>query len=418
MTLFGWWNTLTKAEAEATFAPIMNWQDVNVVFDPNGNPTYFKQYAKNPQTGKAYLTDAFIEDKNARRANPGDPLNWYWVYETGHNVPMHSWDKVADWVTEIFRLGLGSIRLDGTKALGEKFVWTNNTSINPNFYSSLAMVYSPMKIVPNLHPSLDPKLWPNECKNAETLNSCIDPTLEMMLGSQCMQASLKSYFPGSGSYMNENNPFDEDWRQQHWGVNYPALLKVKHQYDPSGLFVCHHCVGSDQYVFTEDSRGYCLAEGGAVCPFFHGEELGSGALPVLPPPKDAPVTWQQCQAYQKPCRLCRDAEPCFTDAACAVESYGIWKDPYSACNIGARECAPCFKNRKCLLKRTSYSSHNCDYLGDACAEGGIDSWKFDLTFSESIPECASKLMRLSRVRSESCVWSLLHAILLEHARTG
>lgn len=410
MIMFGWWNTLTKAQAEATFAPVIHWQDVNVVFDPNDNPTYFKLYAKNPQTGKAYLTDAFIDDKNAQPSSPIDPLNWYTVYETGHNLATESWDKVANWLTEIFRVGLPTIKLDGTKALGGKFVWTNDTSINPKFYSSLAMVYSPIKFIPNLHPSLDPGLWPGECKNAATLNSCVDPTLEMMLESQCMQASLKYYFPGGGSYMYENNPFDGDWREQQWGVNYPALLKVKRRYDPSGLFVCHHCVGSDQYVFAEDSRGYCLAEAGDVCPFFHGKELGSEGVAVSTPSKDAPVTWLQCKAYQKPCRICREAESCFSDNACAVESYGMWQDPFSACNLGARECAPCFRNRQCLLERASYSSHNCDYAGDRCA-GTVDSWKFDLTWTEreGIPACAG-----NTIGSSHTLW-VSHAISLERA---
>ena len=184
------------------------------------------------------------------------------------------------------------------------------------------------------------------------------------MGSQCMQASLKSYFPGAGSYINENNPFDEDWREQQWGVNYPALLNVKRRYDPSGVFVCHHCVGSDQYVFTEKSRGYCLAKAVDVCPFFHGAALGPGAETGVPGPPPAPLTWSQCTASpsRNKCRMCEQASVCFSTHACSTVSNGKWQlGVYQACNAGhASMCAPCFKDRTCFLARESYSSSVCD----------------------------------------------------------
>lgn len=49
----------------------------------------------------------------------------------------------------------------------------------------------------------------------------------------------------SGSYWNEADFHDGDWQAAHWGANYDRLLAVKQAYDPDGLFVCHHCVGSE-----------------------------------------------------------------------------------------------------------------------------------------------------------------------------
>ena len=41
-----------------------------------------------------------------------------------------------------------------------------------------------------------------------------------------------------------------------WGAaTYASLLDVKHKYDPAGLFVCHHCVGSEEW----DPSGNCPA---------------------------------------------------------------------------------------------------------------------------------------------------------------
>jgi FAD/FMN-containing dehydrogenase len=47
-----------------------------------------------------------------------------------------------------------------------------------------------------------------------------------------------------GSYSNEGNYFESDWRRQFWGSNYPRLLRVKRKYDPTNLFRVHKGVGS------------------------------------------------------------------------------------------------------------------------------------------------------------------------------
>jgi FAD/FMN-containing dehydrogenase len=52
---------------------------------------------------------------------------------------------------------------------------------------------------------------------------------------------------GGGSYVAESDFFEEDWPQAFWGPNYPRLLAVKDAYDPDGLFVVHHGVGSERW---------------------------------------------------------------------------------------------------------------------------------------------------------------------------
>jgi FAD/FMN-containing dehydrogenase len=32
-----------------------------------------------------------------------------------------------------------------------------------------------------------------------------------------------------------------------WGPNYPRLARIKHKYDPDGLFFVHHGVGSESW---------------------------------------------------------------------------------------------------------------------------------------------------------------------------
>jgi hypothetical protein len=52
--------------------------------------------------------------------------------------------------------------------------------------------------------------------------------------------------PQAGSYVAESDFFESTWQQSFWGPNYPRLAEVKRKYDPMGLFVVHHGVGSEQ----------------------------------------------------------------------------------------------------------------------------------------------------------------------------
>ena len=58
-------------------------------------------------------------------------------------------------------------------------------------------------------------------------------------------AIIREATPGAGSYVNETDYFQADWQREFWGENYPRLLEVKRKYDPDRMFVCHHCVGSE-----------------------------------------------------------------------------------------------------------------------------------------------------------------------------
>jgi Berberine and berberine like len=45
----------------------------------------------------------------------------------------------------------------------------------------------------------------------------------------------------------ESNFFEPGWQESFWGSNYARLLTVKDKYDPDGLFVVHHGVGSERW---------------------------------------------------------------------------------------------------------------------------------------------------------------------------
>lgn len=64
--------------------------------------------------------------------------------------------------------------------------------------------------------------------------------------------------PLSGSYWCETDYDMTDFQKSHWGTAYPKLLAVKDRYDPDGLFICHHCVGSERW--TAESNLNCRVE--------------------------------------------------------------------------------------------------------------------------------------------------------------
>ena len=53
--------------------------------------------------------------------------------------------------------------------------------------------------------------------------------------------------PETGSYSAEMNYHEDDWQRKAWGPHYSRLLAIKHTYDPEGLFVGHHQVGSEYW---------------------------------------------------------------------------------------------------------------------------------------------------------------------------
>ena len=59
--------------------------------------------------------------------------------------------------------------------------------------------------------------------------------------------TLRDLVPNAGSYVSEAGFADLGWQRRSFGSNYERLLEVKRRYDPDGLFITHHGVGSERW---------------------------------------------------------------------------------------------------------------------------------------------------------------------------
>src|SRR5574337_934687 len=58
---------------------------------------------------------------------------------------------------------------------------------------------------------------------------------------------VRRLVPDAGSYLSESDFFLPHWQRAFWGSNHERLRAVKARYDPQGLFVVHHGVGSESW---------------------------------------------------------------------------------------------------------------------------------------------------------------------------
>ncbi|PKS09465.1 hypothetical protein jhhlp_004081 [Lomentospora prolificans] len=66
-------------------------------------------------------------------------------------------------------------------------------------------------------------------------------------GVKADTAVMTKLAPHAGAYLNEASLFEEDWQHTFWGENYERLLEIKREIDPKNVFVCHPCVGSENW---------------------------------------------------------------------------------------------------------------------------------------------------------------------------
>jgi hypothetical protein len=72
---------------------------------------------------------------------------------------------------------------------------------------------------------------------------------------------IRELTPTGGAYGNEADISEPDWQQSFWGSNYPKLLEIKHNWDPTDLFYVWHGVGSESWYMDDGDRGVQTQDG-------------------------------------------------------------------------------------------------------------------------------------------------------------
>jgi Berberine and berberine like len=117
--------------------------------------------------------------------------------------------------------------------------------------------------------------------------------------------SIKRLERNSGSYSNEDlGSRERDWKRVMWGRNYNALLEIKHQVDPKGLFWATPGIGADEFLIINGRLcnivGVPDAPRGAnfrvFAPEHDNKNMGSGSKEYKPFP-----TQEECDKQIVPC---------------------------------------------------------------------------------------------------------------------
>ncbi|KAL1641735.1 hypothetical protein SLS61_009986 [Didymella pomorum] len=67
----------------------------------------------------------------------------------------------------------------------------------------------------------------------------------------------RKWAPNSGSYINEANPFNSNFKDDFYGGNYGRLLEIKKKYDPTDSLFVQAGVGSHSWSYNLDSGLLC-----------------------------------------------------------------------------------------------------------------------------------------------------------------
>src|SRR5262252_3926757 len=243
---------LDKASAQTVWQPFLNWiaaspQDYRI----SGQPNIFGIPARNLWDAayqKANLRAAIISDPRPG-AQPGD-FSWavdhdqigaYWHgYESlwlpASLLQPDQQNRLADalfaasrhWTTALhFNKGLAG-------AAPEAIAASRDTATNPAVLTAFALA-----IIGGFGPPAYPGMPGHEPNLAEARNDAV------AIGNAMDELRKLGITPAS--YVSESSYFERDWQQSYWGTNYDRLRAAKAEYDPDGLFIVHHGVGSEDW---------------------------------------------------------------------------------------------------------------------------------------------------------------------------
>jgi FAD/FMN-containing dehydrogenase len=240
---------LTEAEARAAWKPLLNFVTANGA-DYTGQDSLFvaalpARYQWDPDIFRRFAPTAVQFDGRAGAAptdfcwsGDADQVGVFWHAYTSAWMPasllkpqnqgrlVDAWFAASrHWTTSFhFNKGLAGAPEAALAA-------SRDTATNPDVLDAFSLA-----IIADAGPSLFGGGAP-------------DPAAAHARASRVQAAmqALRACAPDTGAYVNECDYFQSDWQKAFWGPNYPRLARIKRRYDPDGLFVVHHGVGSEPW---------------------------------------------------------------------------------------------------------------------------------------------------------------------------
>lgn len=106
---------------------------------------------------------------------------------------------------------------------------SRDTATNPQVLSAFALAI----IASSADPAYPSQVLPAE-KDARVRAGAIASAI----------GELRRVAPEAGTYVNECDYHQENWREAFWGSNAARLEAIKRRYDDQNLFTVHHGIGS------------------------------------------------------------------------------------------------------------------------------------------------------------------------------
>jgi FAD/FMN-containing dehydrogenase len=240
---------LTQAQAEQTWAPFFDW----VKARPAQYTLTSQEVAAIP--ARDYWDAAFFERYAAEAIVPDDlpgaPRDYYYWKTNAGEVGQFLSTYQSAWLSQqlldpgrqpvladalVRASQFWQVTLHCNKGLAggaaDAVAWTADTAMNPAVLDAFALVIAAAN-----QQSVYPGIPGHEPDAAQGRQQAQAVTAAM--------APIEALREHPASYLNETDYFQADWQTAFWGDHYARLLQVKNRYDPGGLFVVHHGVGTE-----------------------------------------------------------------------------------------------------------------------------------------------------------------------------
>ena len=94
-----------------------------------------------------------------------------------------------------------------------------------------------------------------------SINATADPQTTLTSAGEWLNGHTEvvwqDWAPEMGSYMNEANPYNVNFKTAYYGDSYERLARIKKKYDPTGSLFVLTGVGSDEWDYNLNTGKLC-----------------------------------------------------------------------------------------------------------------------------------------------------------------